>query len=105
MTPRERAIELTETIDNAGWGCLPLEAITIIKQAITAAIEEDRKSRECCKQEREACVKLSASIADKIWDYCQSVQWGTGRAMMEQREIEQIIIETIRARSESENKQ
>lgn len=72
--------------------------INDIERAIIAA--EEAKAKE----EREACVKLSGLIADKIWDYCQSVEWGTGRTMMEQREIEQIIIDTIRAQSEGEKK-
>ena len=59
MMPRERAIELIETIDNAGWGCLPLDAIIVIEQAIATAIEEGRKSRECCKAEREALLKIA----------------------------------------------
>jgi len=54
--------------------------IGIIQKAIEAAIEEDRKSRECCKQEREACARIA--------DHAEHPEYG-------------IIAKEIRARSES----
>lgn len=101
MTPRERAIELTETIDNAGWGCLPLEAIAIIKQAITAAIEEDRKTRECCKQEREACAVMVQEVYERELKIFANLKEYTDAPHC----ILEDLMNEIRARSDSENKQ
>lgn len=100
MKPRERARSVINAfcsipdyrmIDPKA---LDLHMGRLITDAIIAA--EEAKAKEV----REACVKLSDLIATRIWGYCQSVDWGTGKAMMEQREIERIIIDTIGARSE-----
>jgi hypothetical protein len=107
MTPRERAIELIETIDNAGWGRLPLEAITIIKQAINSAIEEERKSRECCKHEREVCAKLGDEEAGYHAGEMERLRRNDLAVVIEEKAMKTAkeITRKIRARSESENNQ
>jgi hypothetical protein len=55
VTARERAEEIARKIGSTAIWETDIE---IVEQAITAAIEQDRASRECCKVEREAFEKL-----------------------------------------------
>lgn len=61
MTPRDRAKHLFDKIPGAVAQTL---AVGLIEQAIIAALEEDRASRECCKAEREAILKIAIDIHD-----------------------------------------
>jgi hypothetical protein len=71
-----------------------IEALThTIEDAINAAVEEDRKSRECCKAEREACVGIAArKVLEKLE---QKKRLNCCSCMAEEIERE------IRARSDS----
>lgn len=35
--------------------------------------------------------ELAGRIASKLWDYCASVKWGSGKEMMAEREMKKII--------------
>jgi hypothetical protein len=65
--------------------------IAAIERAIIEAIEEDRKTRECCKAEREACAQIAEEQADEQ----------DRGANVPERWMAQEIERLIRARSES----
>ena len=90
MTPKDRAREATWDIGAPDWTTADGELLeSRVEQAITAAVAEDRASRECCKMEREACAK----IADESEE---------NRGLLKQPDGElaaKIIAHNIRARS------
>jgi hypothetical protein len=56
-----------------------------VEQAINAAIDQDRASRECCKAERKACEQIAEGVLRSAWVDIPTAQ---------------SILEKIRARSE-----
>jgi hypothetical protein len=63
-----------------------------IEKAITAAIEEDRKLRECCKQERQRCMEI---MRDEVGEASFNDPFSR------EGELVRRAINKIRARSES----
>jgi excinuclease UvrABC nuclease subunit len=94
MTPRERAGLFIDqhcaTMDYDRRKKAFYVVWNLLDEVIKFAIEEDRKSRECCKQEWEACVGIVKKEIER-WDR-ESVVELRGSIL---HEIE------IRARSES----
>jgi hypothetical protein len=93
MTPKERA---KDTI-SAAMAKAEKESIAHgeleawwneIEAAIIAAVEEDRASRQCCADEREACAKVAEDMQGEFWD-------------KKMREAATIIMEAIRARGKA----
>jgi len=69
---RERVIEALQRLCGFDLDFDPQDAKRLYELNIerltgdfNAAIEEDRKSRECCKQEREACAKTCEDLAER----------------------------------------
>jgi hypothetical protein len=71
-----------------------------IEQAITAAIEEDRKTRECCKQEREACAMMVQEVYERELKIFANLKEYTDAPHC----ILEDLMNAIRARSEGEKK-
>jgi hypothetical protein len=57
VTPEERSAELIKQWQREGTTWLQQMKFDI-QQVIIAAIEEDRASRQCCADEREACARI-----------------------------------------------
>jgi hypothetical protein len=86
MTPKERA----ETL----WAmtrCNDTESsLRIIEQNFVEVVEEDRASRECCKQEREECAQILDDWAEINTKYDREYE----------AQILRVAAASIRARSE-----
>lgn len=85
MTPKERAQWIIDHYRHIG----PEDSLAIMSD-IEAAIEEDRKTRDCCKAEREACAGIADEVAAFLRDNKLS---GLG-------DVEYVAL-VIRARSDS----
>ena len=85
MTLEERINNALDKCAMSGWRLAVLQAeITCVAQA---AVEEDRKTRECCKAERDKAIKEIVEIID-------DVDIHTRKEILEE-------IDKIRARSDS----
>jgi hypothetical protein len=95
MTPRERAEQIFNDFKIGVTDVYREAVVGAIEQAITAAIEEDRKSRECCERVWKTCAK----VAD------EHARVGREMANREQTFTAEAIANVIRFRSDSENNQ
>lgn len=75
------------------WGASPAQVESAIEKAILLAIEEDRKSRECCKAEREACAMIADEMKAELSQRPEKLQYGRT-----QIEVAEYIATEIRAR-------
>jgi hypothetical protein len=97
MTPRERAGLFIDqhcaTMDYDRREKAFYAVWNLLEEVTKAAIEEDRKSRECCKQEREACAMIAHEELDIERDFAESRSG---------EDVAEYIEARIRARSEGE---
>ena len=58
MTAKEIAADFTKALAESGNGRVWAFVEAYMEKAVIAGIEEDRKTRKCCKAERDRCAKI-----------------------------------------------
>jgi hypothetical protein len=67
MTTKERAEAIKWDLHAFRIELLNADELDVVERHITAAIAEDRASRECCKMEREACEGIAQSQVRAVY--------------------------------------